>query len=399
MLHDANGTPTQTDRFYYDGKRIIEHHRNGSLHRQYVYGLNYINELVAYYDSTAANASPSFILQDANYNVIAITDDSGTLLQQYSYWPYGEYIAIEDGLGGAQTESDLLIPFGFQGMFGLHEINGYAAGPRIMSTYSGNWYQRDPNGQGLVVANALAMNGGALGASSSLSLPSQYDDGMGLYAYSGSNPVRFSDPEGLEYHPILTGPPYQIIPPSMDKIQWFLSHFLLRPGTPVFLHSEEANEVMDTLGVRNVIDNHLTMALDRAKKLQCKPPQTVRGQYDYGRIGKSGEVAVAPYPFNLIIGRFIIYGKVRCSIRKTCVRCKDGSMAYRAHAGCDFALAGKDPYDFEGFAAKILQDVAGGVPFSILWTWDASVGKSAQKNCKDGSAPAFPRVGGGGASW
>ena len=66
---------------------------NLSLHRQYVYGLNYVDEPVAYFD--AAGTTPHFILQDANYDVVGVTSDQGVLEQQYTLSPYGQYLYIE----------------------------------------------------------------------------------------------------------------------------------------------------------------------------------------------------------------------------------------------------------------------------------------------------------------
>ncbi|MCO6436251.1 MAG: hypothetical protein J5J06_04095 [Phycisphaerae bacterium] len=86
--------------FYYDGNRIVEHYKGSdaslSLHRQYVWGFDYIDELVAYYAD--GGSTPRFVLQDANYNVIAAAENDSGIIQQYSYEPYGDMFAAEDVL-------------------------------------------------------------------------------------------------------------------------------------------------------------------------------------------------------------------------------------------------------------------------------------------------------------
>ncbi len=227
--------------------------------------------------------------------------------------------------------------------------------------------------------------------------PLGYVDGMSLYQYVKSSPARFVDPTGAQAQdtapPILTdpGPGIFDLIDDVRNVDFFFSHFLLRSGEPVLLLAAEADEVMNTFGVRLEIDNQLTSALDRAEELPCKPPKTSRGEY---RNNVRAE-AVANYPWHLIIGRFRFFGKTKCSIRKTCACCKDGSNAYRVHASCTIRLSGKDPFDFHSFPANAIP----GVPYNILWTWQTVVGRSAHKKCKDGSIPPFPSVGGGGGSF
>jgi len=164
-----------------------------------------------------------------------------------------------------------------------------------------------------------------------------------------------------------------------------------RSGRPVFLDPAEADEVMDTLGVRLAVDNKVLIALGKAKNLKCTPPNTVRGQH----IGRVTGSAVGNYPWSLIIGRFNFFGTANCSIRKTCRCCNDGSTAYRVHASCTFNLAGNDTYDFHAPVPKLIP----GVAYNILWTWQTDAGKSYENKCKDGSVPQFPSVGGGCGSW
>lgn len=81
------------------------------LLRRFVYGLNYIDELVAQItpatttdDGGTPTPIPShvrFVLQDANYNVMGLARewDAG-LIRQYRYEPYGDF---ERDVSGAVT--------------------------------------------------------------------------------------------------------------------------------------------------------------------------------------------------------------------------------------------------------------------------------------------------------
>ncbi len=195
------------DYFYYDGHRLLEHHKhNGTslaLHRQYVYGLDYIDEVVAYYDSDETPTDPHFILQDANYNVVATTDHDGHLEQQYNYKPYGERLAAEriesdgtitDILG---TPSLIATTKGHQGLDHMPEIDGINNRTRILKPKLGRYMQEDPNETSLVLVDVMLTNAQNAFASAVMSAGGQYMDGLNLYQYLGSNPVNRHDPTGL----------------------------------------------------------------------------------------------------------------------------------------------------------------------------------------------------------
>ena len=199
------------DYFYYDGHRVLEHHKhNGTslaLYRQYVYGLDYIDEVVAYYDSADTPTAPHFILQDVNYNVVATTDHDGHLEQQYNYKPYGERLAAEriesdgtitDILG---TPSLIATTKGHQGLDHMPEIDGINNRTRILRPDLGRFMQEDPDGlasmlgfPGTHAATIISVNvlGGA-----------QYADGLHLYGYVGCNPLARGDATGLGWHHIV----------------------------------------------------------------------------------------------------------------------------------------------------------------------------------------------------
>ncbi len=212
MIHktvSASGDLNTTgdgDYFYYDGHRLLEHHKhNGTslaLYRQYVYGLDYIDEVVAYYDSDQTAAAPHFILQDVNYNVVATTDHEGHLEQQYNYKPYGERLAAEQ-IESDGTITDILatpeqiaLSLGYKGLWYDTETASWHNRARDYVPSLGRFRQRDPNETALLLNTALASKAQVISAFASLTAGAQYGDGMSLYQPFASNPMVFSDPSG-----------------------------------------------------------------------------------------------------------------------------------------------------------------------------------------------------------
>ena len=122
------------------------------LLRRFVYGMDYINEVVAQivpatYNDGGAEASPEavrYILQDANYNVVGIARAcDGAMIRQFRYGPYGELTGIDalqsDGTTLAALDADTPIDAWhlFQGMFydeefgSTHLDGAYYANARI----------------------------------------------------------------------------------------------------------------------------------------------------------------------------------------------------------------------------------------------------------------------------
>ncbi|MBD3235189.1 MAG: hypothetical protein GF330_00605, partial [Candidatus Eisenbacteria bacterium] len=83
-----------TVKYYYSGWRIIET-RDGSdnMVQQLIHGTQYIDELVM---MRVADKGDLYVHQDANFNVIALTDLGGHLVERYVYKPYGEFVVHQD---------------------------------------------------------------------------------------------------------------------------------------------------------------------------------------------------------------------------------------------------------------------------------------------------------------
>ena len=179
--------------------------RDGSdlVLKQYVWGHTsggYIDELV----QTSINDDPAdaaednveshyWVLQNANYNVMMLIDDSGTTVERYEYTPYGQrqvYFSAgtNDPLAMSPTSisrrvevSSVDQPYGLceighQGLYHDEESGLVYNRARIQHTRLGRFTQRDP-------LNQDQPGGG-------------YQDGMSLYQYVRSQPISFTDPTG-----------------------------------------------------------------------------------------------------------------------------------------------------------------------------------------------------------
>ncbi len=221
-----SGDLDATTLFYYDGDKLIET-RNGSeiMVAQFIHGTQYVDELVM---MRAADKGDLYYHQDANWNVIALTDQGGHVVERYTYTPYGrmtvnqvtgygdyngdgtvnsadktaadancssdvsgvcrivdfdfdgDYDASDgttlEGLYGSGrhpglTSSALGNPFAHQGLFYDPEIESYQNRARQYHPRHRRFLQRDPLG---------------------------YIDGMSLYGYVGRNPIIWKDPSGRE---------------------------------------------------------------------------------------------------------------------------------------------------------------------------------------------------------
>ena len=150
------------------------------------------------------------MLQDGNYNVVALLGQSGQVLEQYVWDPYGTPVVKHTSATPAPVNR-----VGHQGLF-WHSLDGSAtlntpdpaANPTATGLYynRNRWYaphlgrflQRDPNETGQLIASHISFGG----TSPSLGIAAfdsrrAFQDSLSSYEYLGSSPIAYQDPAGL----------------------------------------------------------------------------------------------------------------------------------------------------------------------------------------------------------
>lgn len=154
-----------------------------TLAREYVWGDRFPEPLVMI-DHTelgsqpAGTPEPFYYLHDALGSPVALADEAGTVVERYTYDPYGRTHIETPAAGGGSTPAAASLvgnPFLWTGQRYDFGVKLYHFPFRTYSPQLGRWLQRDPLG---------------------------YVDGPNLYGYGRSRPLSLVDPLGLDDNPL-----------------------------------------------------------------------------------------------------------------------------------------------------------------------------------------------------
>lgn len=171
--------------------------------REYVYTPGYIDEFVAEYDA-AGHHWP--VLQDANFNAVALAHEDGRVARQRVLSPYGRVIQEDSSYVTGSPATRI----GHQGLFAERldadtQQDPQAAGSfiawhnrnRTLLSEYGRFAQRDPNGSAMGPVTLRArIEVRALGVRDA-NAATQFVDGLNIYQYLRSQPGTHTDPAGL----------------------------------------------------------------------------------------------------------------------------------------------------------------------------------------------------------
>jgi RHS repeat-associated protein len=183
----SDGVLTETRHYYYSQAWQVLEVRIGSstsAERQVVWGLRYIDDLVLRDRDTTGNGTLKerlYGMQDPNWNVIALSDITGTVQERYAYSAYGEGTVLTPGfvvrMASIYDWEVRYAGYRWEGETGLYQVRN-----RILHSLVG-WGQRDPT----------AIHGLQPHDKKTSTTPKT---GINLYVYVWGNPLGGTDPSG-----------------------------------------------------------------------------------------------------------------------------------------------------------------------------------------------------------
>jgi RHS repeat-associated protein len=142
------------DFYYSDAWQVLEERHDGSSQpaSQHVWGLRYADDLVLR-DRDASGAGGGtlderlYAMQDPNWNVTAVADAGGTIVERCRYEPYGTRAVLTPAFL-PRSDSSFDWAVGYAGYprdseSGLHSVRF-----RVLHASLGRWLSRDPAGYG-----------------------------------------------------------------------------------------------------------------------------------------------------------------------------------------------------------------------------------------------------------
>ena len=142
----SNDGTTTTDLYYSTQQQVLEEMQGGSATARYVWSPVYVNALVL---RDRATGSPGTLderlwaQQDANFNVTALVDGTGAVVERYVYDPYGA-VTIYDATYTLRSSSSYAMTILFQGMRYDATSGLYEADARWYSATLQRWGSLDP---------------------------------------------------------------------------------------------------------------------------------------------------------------------------------------------------------------------------------------------------------------
>jgi RHS repeat-associated protein len=142
---------TTNDLYYSAQGQVLEEASGGKYTTRYAWSPVYVNAMIFRETDTSGTGLTAtgtsyqrlWPMQDANWNVVGLVNDSGTVVERYAYDPFGA-VTVMDGSYGARSSSSYGWVYGFQGMR-LDPITVLnAANARWYSPVLGVWTSADP---------------------------------------------------------------------------------------------------------------------------------------------------------------------------------------------------------------------------------------------------------------
>ncbi len=185
---------TTTDLYYSAEWQVLEEQVGGNTTMQYVWSPVYIDAMILRDRDTDANGSLDerlWVQQDANFNVTAIVNGSGSVVERYAYDPFGSATVYDSSWGSRSSTS-----------YGWAYLQAGLRFDQTAVAYDNRerWYDCD-------LGRFLSAD------------PLQFKAGdINFYRYVANSPVNRSDPIGLKCHVCAVKAYYRESIKSMDSL-------------------------------------------------------------------------------------------------------------------------------------------------------------------------------------
>jgi RHS repeat-associated protein len=143
-----------TTQYIYDGWQVVQESRTDGVTKYFTYG-NYIDEPVCMVTTTVGSSDTLYYVQGNNYNMVALTDESASLIEHYLVLPYGSFAVLSNrGVDGLWFTADDVEIAGsgvgneivFQGRVFDNESGDFYFRNRQYGPRLGRFLTRDPMG-------------------------------------------------------------------------------------------------------------------------------------------------------------------------------------------------------------------------------------------------------------
>jgi RHS repeat-associated protein len=174
-VRETRGTTT-TDLYYSSIWQVLEERVGSAVKVSHAWSPVYVDALIARDRDTDANGSLDerlYVAQDANFNVTALLNASGTVVERFAYDPFGAF-SVLDGSWGTRPSSNYAWTYLHQGARWDADAGVYSLRFRGLSPTLGRWLQTDPilfSAGDVHLSRAMANN------------PTNYSDPIGLSSY------------------------------------------------------------------------------------------------------------------------------------------------------------------------------------------------------------------------
>jgi len=172
---EAGETDITYDYYYNESWQVLEVQKGGSAnpYEQYVWGIQYVDAPVVRFQDSDTNGTLNntlYYTYDAQFNVTALIEPDGDVVERYVYDPYGQVTIYDGTWSSTRASSSFDNCIMYCGYWFDKESGNYIARRRYLTPPLGRWLTTDPIG---------------------------YGDGMNWYQYVGGAPTVAVDPDGL----------------------------------------------------------------------------------------------------------------------------------------------------------------------------------------------------------